>query len=67
MNAAFLVAEEEAVVEIRHLLLAAQSEYSKLERPLTDNGVKGWISSNNNIASLNSQLLQLKMRDNSRL
>ena len=44
LNAAFLAAEEGSVVEMRHLLLAAQSEYIKLERPLTDNEVKGWIS-----------------------
>jgi SpoVK/Ycf46/Vps4 family AAA+-type ATPase len=44
MRAAFLAAEAEEPVEMKHLLQAAKSEYVKLERPLTDLEVKGWVS-----------------------
>lgn len=51
LNAAFLAADEEAsenaLVDMQHLLLAAQSEYIKLERPLTDSEVKGWVATEN--------------------
>jgi hypothetical protein len=43
MRAAFLAAEAEEPVEMKHLLQAAKSEYVKLERPLTDVEVKGWV------------------------
>lgn len=43
MNAAFLAAEADELVEMKHLLQAAKSEYTKLERPLTDVEVKGWV------------------------
>jgi SpoVK/Ycf46/Vps4 family AAA+-type ATPase len=43
LNAAFLAADENLPVEMKHILLASQSEYIKLERPLTDNEVKGWV------------------------
>ncbi|NEQ20276.1 MAG: ATP-binding protein [Microcoleus sp. SIO2G3] len=43
LNAAFLAAEAEESVEMKHILQAAQSEYIKLERPLTDAEVKGWV------------------------
>ncbi|MBE7385018.1 MAG: ATP-binding protein [Leptolyngbya sp. SIO1E4] len=43
LNAAFLAAEAGEGVEMKHLLQAAQSEYIKLERPLTDREVKGWV------------------------
>ncbi|NER79655.1 MAG: ATP-binding protein [Leptolyngbya sp. SIO1D8] len=43
LNAAFLAAEAEESVEMKHLLQATQSEYIKLERPLTDREVKGWV------------------------
>ena len=39
----FLAASERESVQMKHILQAAQSEYSKLEKPLTDNEVKGWI------------------------
>ncbi len=42
MNAAFLAADAGEAVGMKHLLQAAQSEYVKLERPLTDAEVKGW-------------------------
>ncbi|MEN9937538.1 MAG: hypothetical protein RLZZ387_4117 [Chloroflexota bacterium] len=43
LNAAFIAAEEGAPVAMRHILRAAQSEYSKLEKTLTDAEVAGWI------------------------
>ncbi|MCG8365038.1 MAG: ATP-binding protein [Pseudanabaenales cyanobacterium] len=43
LNAAFLAAEAGEPVQMKHLLQAAQSEYIKLEKPLTDVEVKGWI------------------------
>ncbi|MDJ0647867.1 MAG: ATP-binding protein [Xenococcaceae cyanobacterium MO_188.B19] len=43
INAAFLAASEQDSVKMKHILQAAQSEYSKLEKPLTDNEVKGWV------------------------
>ncbi|MCG8362763.1 MAG: ATP-binding protein, partial [Pseudanabaenales cyanobacterium] len=42
LNAAFLAAEAGAAVGMEHILQAAQSEYIKLERPLTDQEVRGW-------------------------
>ncbi|YAF95388.1 MAG: ATP-binding protein [Nodularia sp. CChRGM 3473] len=43
LNAAFLAADAGEAVEMKHILQAAKSEYAKLERPLTDTEVKGWI------------------------
>lgn len=43
LNAAFLAADEKQPVGMQHLLQAARSEYVKLERPLTDAEVKGWV------------------------
>ncbi|MFN6567011.1 ATP-binding protein [Dendronalium sp. ChiSLP03b] len=43
LNAAFLAADAGQPVEMKHILQAAKSEYAKLERPLTDAEVKGWI------------------------
>ena len=43
INAAFNAANERESVQMKHILQAAKSEYSKLEKPLTDNEVKGWI------------------------
>jgi SpoVK/Ycf46/Vps4 family AAA+-type ATPase len=42
LNAAFLAADAEVPIQMSHILQAAQSEYSKLERPLTDSEIKGW-------------------------
>ncbi|MBX2862423.1 MAG: ATP-binding protein [Leptolyngbyaceae cyanobacterium MAG.088] len=44
LNAAFLAADEDESVQMRHLLQAAQREYGKLERSITDAEVKGWVS-----------------------
>jgi hypothetical protein len=43
LGAAFLAAAENQPVGMQHLLRSARSEYTKLERPLTDAEVKGWI------------------------
>ncbi|MBW4522611.1 MAG: ATP-binding protein [Scytolyngbya sp. HA4215-MV1] len=43
LNAAFLAADANSSVQMHHILQAAQSEYIKLERPLTEAEVKGWI------------------------
>ncbi|MEL6262057.1 MAG: AAA family ATPase [Cyanobacteria bacterium J06626_6] len=43
MNAAFLASAEASPVTMRHLLQAAQSEYGKLGKKLTDTEVRGWI------------------------
>lgn len=43
LNAAFLAADEEQPVMMKHLLQAAESEYIKLERTLTDVEKQGWV------------------------
>lgn len=43
LNAAFIAAEASQPVRMEHILQAAKSEYIKLERPLTDTEVKGWV------------------------
>ena len=43
LNAAFLAADEAAPVRMGHVLRAARTEYAKLEKPLTDTEVKGWL------------------------
>ena len=43
LNAAFIAAADNQSVMMRHLLQAAKREYLKLERPLTDAEVKGWV------------------------
>jgi hypothetical protein len=43
LNAAFLAADEGTPVRMNHLLRAARSEYAKLEKPLTDSEVAGWV------------------------
>jgi hypothetical protein len=45
MNAAFLAADAGQSVQMRHLLQAARSEYAKLEKPLTDSEIAGWLAS----------------------
>ena len=44
MGAAFLAADEDRPVTMTHLLRAARAEYVKLERPLADGEVAGWVS-----------------------
>ncbi|MEB3358276.1 MAG: ATP-binding protein [Synechococcales bacterium] len=43
LNAAFLAAQAEESVDMKHLLAATRSEYVKLERTLTEAEIKGWI------------------------
>lgn len=43
LNAAFLAADADEAVGMKHILQAAKSEYIKMERPLTDVEIKGWI------------------------
>ena len=43
LNAAFIAAAANEPVMMKHLLQAAKREYLKLERPLTDAEVKGWV------------------------
>ena len=45
LNAAFLAAEAGDAVGMRHVLAATEGEYRKLERPLTEGEVKGWVRS----------------------
>ena len=43
LNAAFLAADAEEPVRMKHLLRAARSEYAKLEKPLTEVETGGWV------------------------
>jgi hypothetical protein len=43
LNAAFLAAEASEPVGMRHLLHTTRSEYSKMERPLTETEIGGWL------------------------
>ncbi|MCC5642556.1 ATP-binding protein [Nostoc sp. CHAB 5824] len=43
LNAAFLAADAGEPVQMKHVLRAAQTEYTKLEKPLTDAEVGGWM------------------------
>jgi SpoVK/Ycf46/Vps4 family AAA+-type ATPase len=43
LNAAFLAADDGEAVQMKHLLRSAESEYSKLEKPLTEAEVGGWV------------------------
>jgi hypothetical protein len=43
LNAAFLAADAGEPVRMNHLLQAAQFEYSKLEKPLTEAEIRGWV------------------------
>jgi hypothetical protein len=43
LNAAFLAADADEPVGMIHLLRAARSEYAKLEKPLTEAEIAGWV------------------------
>ncbi len=43
LNAAFLAAEAGAAVEIGHVLQAARMEALKIERPLSETEIRGWV------------------------
>jgi hypothetical protein len=43
LNAAFLAADADEPVMMKHLLSAVKSEYMKLEKPIVDSEFKGWV------------------------
>ncbi|MBS1912839.1 MAG: ATP-binding protein [Bacteroidetes bacterium] len=43
LNAAFLAAEENTAIQMRHILAASRSEYAKLEKQLTGVETGGWV------------------------
>jgi hypothetical protein len=43
LGAAFLAADEQRPVGMLHVLRMARAEYAKLERPLTDSEITGWV------------------------
>jgi SpoVK/Ycf46/Vps4 family AAA+-type ATPase len=43
LTAAFLAADQNEPISMSHVLRAAKSEYAKLEKPLTDAEVAGWV------------------------
>ena len=43
LYAAFLAAHNNEAVQMSHLLRATRAEYTKLEKPLTDAEIEGWI------------------------
>jgi hypothetical protein len=43
LNAAFLAADADQPIKMSHLLEATRSEYGKLELPLTDSEIRGWV------------------------
>lgn len=43
LNSAFLAADADEAVQMKHILQAAKAEYAKLERQLTDIETKGWV------------------------
>jgi hypothetical protein len=43
LNAAFLAAQTGEPIRMHHLLEAARGEYLKIERPLTEREIRGWI------------------------
>jgi ATPase family associated with various cellular activities (AAA) len=43
LNAAFLAARHQQPISMQHLLQAAQSEYLKLEKTLTENEIRDWV------------------------
>lgn len=43
LTAAFLAADSAEPVSMKHVLRAARSEYAKIEKPLTDAEIKGWV------------------------
>ncbi|HEY9800532.1 MAG TPA: ATP-binding protein [Leptolyngbyaceae cyanobacterium] len=43
LNAAFLAADADEPVQMKHLLRAARTEYAKLEKSLTEAEIGGWV------------------------
>ena len=44
LNAAFIAADAGESVQMKHILRAARSEHAKLDKPLVDSQVKGWVT-----------------------
>jgi SpoVK/Ycf46/Vps4 family AAA+-type ATPase len=44
VNAAFLAADAREAVQMKHLLHATRTEYAKLEKPLSEAEVGGWLA-----------------------
>jgi hypothetical protein len=44
VNAAFLAADANEAVQMKHVLQATRTEYAKLEKPLSDAEVGGWVA-----------------------
>jgi hypothetical protein len=43
LNAAFIAADEDAPLAMRHVLAAAHAESAKLDRPLGETETRGWL------------------------
>jgi hypothetical protein len=43
LKAAFIAAEANEPVMMKHILVAARSEYVKIEKLMTDSEIKGWV------------------------
>ncbi len=43
LNSAFIAADHNEPVQMKHILQAAKIEYIKLEKPMMDTEVKGWV------------------------
>ena len=43
LNAAFIAADHHQPVQMKHILQAAKIEYIKLEKPMMDTEIKGWV------------------------
>ncbi|MEC4880032.1 MAG: ATP-binding protein [Scytonema sp. PMC 1070.18] len=43
LNAAFLAADADEPVQMKHILRAARTEYTKLEKSLTETEIGGWV------------------------
>jgi SpoVK/Ycf46/Vps4 family AAA+-type ATPase len=43
LGAAFFAADSGEPVRMKHLRAAARSEYAKLEKPLSENDLRGWV------------------------
>jgi SpoVK/Ycf46/Vps4 family AAA+-type ATPase len=42
-HAAFLAAEDQTPVDMKHLVAASRTEYSKMDKPLTGAETRGWV------------------------
>jgi SpoVK/Ycf46/Vps4 family AAA+-type ATPase len=43
MHAAFLAADDQTAIGMKHLLAASRTEYSKMDKPLTGAETRGWV------------------------